>query len=55
MDIKAGSLVEPCSTRVTKTGAWRTFVPVFDHKKCIKCSLCEIYCPEGCKIGRAHV
>ncbi|MDD1754346.1 MAG: 4Fe-4S binding protein [Methanothrix sp.] len=48
MDIKAGRLVDPCSTRLTKTGAWRTFVPVFDHDKCIKCSLCEIYCPEGC-------
>jgi pyruvate ferredoxin oxidoreductase delta subunit len=48
MEIKAGSLVDACSTRVTKTGAWRTFVPVVDHDKCIKCSLCEIYCPEGC-------
>ena len=48
MAIKAGSLVDPCSTLITKTGAWRTFVPVVDHGKCIKCSLCEIYCPEGC-------
>ncbi|MHB8117168.1 MAG: 4Fe-4S binding protein [Methanothrix sp.] len=48
MATKAGSLVDPCSTRMTKTGAWRTFVPVVDHEKCIKCSLCEIYCPEGC-------
>ena len=48
MEIKAGSLVDPCSTRKTLTGAWRTFVPVVDQEKCIKCSLCEIYCPEGC-------
>jgi len=48
MEIKAGSLVDPCSTRKTLTGAWRTFVPVVDQDKCIKCSLCEIYCPEGC-------
>ena len=34
--------------RNTKTGAWRTFVPESTYKKCIKCSLCEIYCPEGC-------
>lgn len=46
--LKAGKLVEPGSTRATKTGAWRTFVPEVEHKKCIKCSLCEIYCPEGC-------
>ena len=48
MEIKAGRQVDPCSTQMTKTGAWRTFVPVVDHEKCIKCSLCEIYCPEGC-------
>ena len=48
MEIKAGKLVDPCSTQITKTGAWRTFVPVIDHKECIKCNLCEIYCPEGC-------
>ncbi|MHC1594280.1 MAG: 4Fe-4S binding protein [Methanotrichaceae archaeon] len=41
-------VVEPGSTLVTKTGAWRTFVPVHDHDKCIKCSLCEIFCPESC-------
>jgi len=32
MEIKAGRLVDPCSTRITKTGAWRTFVPVVDHE-----------------------
>lgn len=40
--------VEPGSTANTKTGAWRTFVPHVNPKKCIKCSLCEIYCPEAC-------
>jgi len=48
MELKAGKLVDPCSTQITKTGAWRTFVPVVDHDACIKCSLCAIYCPEGC-------
>jgi len=48
MEIKAGRLVDPCSTQITKTGAWRTFVPIVDHRHCIVCSLCEIYCPEGC-------
>jgi len=46
--IKADELVEPGSTQITKTGAWRTFVPVIEHKNCIKCSLCELYCPESC-------
>ncbi len=45
--VKAKQLVEPGSTEITKTGAWRTFVPRIDQKKCIKCSLCEIYCPES--------
>jgi pyruvate ferredoxin oxidoreductase delta subunit len=44
--LKAGKLVEPGSTRATKTGAWRTFVPQVDQKECIKCSLCEI-CPRA--------
>jgi pyruvate ferredoxin oxidoreductase delta subunit len=46
--LKAGKLVEPGSTRALKTGAWRTFAPQVDQNKCIKCSLCEIYCPESC-------
>jgi len=46
-ELKAGKLVRPGSTAVTKTGAWRTFVPEVEHKNCIKCCLCEIYCPEG--------
>jgi len=41
-------VVEPGSTEITKTGAWRTFVPVVDHDECIKCSLCEIFCPDSC-------
>lgn len=48
MKLTVGAVVEPGSTSITKTGAWRTFVPVVDHNKCIKCSLCEIYCPEAC-------
>ena len=48
LGLKVSSFVEPGSTTVTKTGSWRTFVPIFNHDKCIKCSLCEIYCPEGC-------
>ncbi|MBU0662494.1 4Fe-4S binding protein [Candidatus Micrarchaeota archaeon] len=27
-------------------GSWATHVPVFDRKKCIKCHLCWIYCPD---------
>jgi len=48
MTLTVGAVVEPGSTKITKTGAWRTYVPKVDHSKCIKCSLCEIYCPEAC-------
>jgi pyruvate ferredoxin oxidoreductase delta subunit len=30
------------------TGSWRTKKPVWDNRKCIKCGLCYIFCPEGC-------
>lgn len=29
-----------------KTGDWRTFRPVIDQNKCIKCLTCWIYCPD---------
>jgi len=36
-----GSFVE------NKTGSWRTFKPIMDHEKCIRCLFCWFYCPEG--------
>ena len=41
------TVVKPGSTRANKTGAWRSFMPVFDHKLCSKCGICATYCPEG--------
>lgn len=34
------------SSLYNKTGSWRTFKPVIDKKKCIKCYLCWKFCPE---------
>lgn len=34
------------STDKTKTGGWRTFIPIFDMEKCIDCGNCWIYCPD---------
>ena len=31
-----------------KTGSWRTFRPDVDYSKCTRCTLCWVYCPEGC-------
>ena len=29
-----------------KTGGWRTFMPVIDKSKCIKCGKCWLFCPD---------
>jgi pyruvate ferredoxin oxidoreductase delta subunit len=31
-----------------KTGSWKAQRPVLDTKKCIKCGICYIFCPEAC-------
>ncbi|MBN2488390.1 MAG: 4Fe-4S binding protein [Methanosarcinaceae archaeon] len=46
MKILPGGVCEPRSTMVNKTGGWRTYRPVFDYNKCIKCKLCELLCPD---------
>ena len=47
MKLTEGAWTEPASTIDTKTGAWRSFRPVWDAEKCIKCYLCIDLCPEG--------
>ncbi|MHA1237757.1 MAG: 4Fe-4S binding protein [Candidatus Odinarchaeia archaeon] len=32
------------------TKGWRTFKPVIDHEKCIKCMRCYYFCPDSCVI-----
>ena len=48
-DLEIGGIVtEPGSASRYRTGDWRSQRPTFDLSKCIKCRLCQIYCPEGC-------
>jgi pyruvate ferredoxin oxidoreductase delta subunit len=48
-DIEVGAIAtEPGSASRYKTGDWRSRRPTYDHSKCNKCGLCQIYCPEGC-------
>ena len=47
MKLTEGAWVEPATTIDTKTGAWRSFRPVWGAEKCIKCYLCIDLCPEG--------
>ncbi len=49
-DLEVGAIIcEPGSARQYKTGDWRSQRPVFDHSKCNKkCTICYMFCPEGC-------
>ena len=48
-DLEIGCIVtEPGNAMAYRTGDWRSQRPTYDFKKCIKCGLCAIYCPEGC-------
>ncbi len=47
MKLVIKTTAESRSTCINKTGAWRSFKPMFDHKLCTKCGICAIYCPEG--------
>jgi pyruvate ferredoxin oxidoreductase delta subunit len=48
-DLEIGAIVtEPGNAAQYKTGDWRSQRTSYDFSKCIKCGLCQIYCPEGC-------
>jgi pyruvate ferredoxin oxidoreductase delta subunit len=48
-DLEIGAIVtEPGNAAQYKTGDWRSQRTTYDFDKCIKCGLCQIYCPEGC-------
>ena len=48
-DLEIGSIVaEPGNASQYKTGDWRLQRPIVDKDKCNKCTLCYIFCPEGC-------
>lgn len=46
-DLPPASASFPVKGFAGKTGDWRTFRPVIDQEKCIKCYFCYMYCPEG--------
>jgi pyruvate ferredoxin oxidoreductase delta subunit len=54
-DLEIGSIItEPGNASQYQTGGWRTRRPVTDTNKCIKCGLCVIFCPEGCRYQAAE-
>jgi len=44
---KGAVVLEPGSTMKYKTGEWRTFIPIINSAKCIKCGKCWMTCPDA--------
>ncbi len=48
-DFNIGCIVtEPGNAAGYKTGDWRSQRPTYDFNRCLKCGVCQLYCPEGC-------
>jgi len=48
-DLEIGCIVtEPGSAREYRSGDWRSQRPTYDFRRCIKCGICQVFCPEGC-------
>jgi len=49
MDVGIGGIVEEAGNASQyESGTWRSQRPIFDFSRCIKCGLCQLFCPEGC-------
>ena len=47
-DMEIGCIVtEPGNARAYQSGTWRSQRPTYDFRKCIKCAICQMFCPEG--------
>ncbi|HID80666.1 MAG TPA: 4Fe-4S dicluster domain-containing protein [Ignisphaera sp.] len=42
-----GAILEPGNSVKRPTGDWRTFRPIIDKEKCVRCLLCWVYCPDA--------
>jgi len=48
-DFDVGCIVtEPGSAAAYRTGDWRSQRPTYDFSRCLKCGMCQLFCPEGC-------
>jgi pyruvate ferredoxin oxidoreductase delta subunit len=42
------AVLVPGSSRLNRTGDWRSSRPVWKLEQCVKCGVCTLFCPEGC-------
>ncbi len=42
------AITEPGNSAQLKTGDWKTMYPLTDTDTCVKCGICQVYCPEFC-------
>ncbi|RKL62376.1 4Fe-4S dicluster domain-containing protein [Thermoanaerobacteraceae bacterium SP2] len=47
MKLTVGAVVSPGTSKVNKTGNWRSFRPVVDRNLCSGCSICTYFCPDS--------
>lgn len=48
-ELLVGCIVaEAGNTKKFSTGDWKSEYPMWNDKKCIKCGICELFCPEAC-------
>lgn len=38
---------KPGSSASNFTGEWKAYMPIVNGDKCIKCGICQNFCPEG--------
>jgi pyruvate ferredoxin oxidoreductase delta subunit len=41
-------ITEPLSAVRNHTGSWRSERPLWNHDLCVKCGVCDLFCPEAC-------
>lgn len=49
--ISAPAVFAPATSRLARTGLWRTVRPVVDLDLCRSCGLCGAHCPDGCIVA----
>ncbi|MFC1981645.1 4Fe-4S binding protein [Chloroflexota bacterium] len=48
-DVEVGAIAtEPGNASQYQTGTWRSQRPTYNFSRCIKCGICQLFCPEGC-------